>query len=326
MAPPRFTDAASLQELAAELHALRATEPAEVTAELKAYRLIHDLEEALGNELERELVDAILAEREACLPLLIGILRGLAEGALPEGGELVGEAALALLGEIADPSSLLALVQFAVVDDRGLSDTAGWAVQRAAHLRPAESLAAFRNFDRRMGGAERACMSETIATMPDTPGRGEALQALFENFGVTEKEERTDIFVMLSAALLHALGKAAPPMIRATLQDLGPLLPKEARKASDDLLRAWTAEPSLFEVPPEEPSTVYDICCADRMGGYDDEGEEDEEEHVHGPGCSHQAPPPPGRNEPCWCGSGKKYKKCHLAADEEARLKPPAED
>lgn len=26
----------------------------------------------------------------------------------------------------------------------------------------------------------------------------------------------------------------------------------------------------------------------------------------------------PGRNEPCWCGSQKKYKKCHLAADEKA--------
>jgi hypothetical protein len=26
----------------------------------------------------------------------------------------------------------------------------------------------------------------------------------------------------------------------------------------------------------------------------------------------------PGRNAPCWCGSGKKYKKCHLAADEKA--------
>ena len=24
----------------------------------------------------------------------------------------------------------------------------------------------------------------------------------------------------------------------------------------------------------------------------------------------------PGRNDPCWCGSGQKYKKCHLAADE----------
>jgi hypothetical protein len=23
-----------------------------------------------------------------------------------------------------------------------------------------------------------------------------------------------------------------------------------------------------------------------------------------------------GRNDVCWCGSGKKYKKCHLASDE----------
>ena len=26
--------------------------------------------------------------------------------------------------------------------------------------------------------------------------------------------------------------------------------------------------------------------------------------------------PVPGRNDPCWCGSGKKYKKCHAAIDE----------
>jgi len=25
--------------------------------------------------------------------------------------------------------------------------------------------------------------------------------------------------------------------------------------------------------------------------------------------------PRPGRNEPCWCGSGQKYKKCHLDED-----------
>jgi hypothetical protein len=24
----------------------------------------------------------------------------------------------------------------------------------------------------------------------------------------------------------------------------------------------------------------------------------------------------PGRNGPCWCGSGKKYKKCHLPEDD----------
>jgi len=25
----------------------------------------------------------------------------------------------------------------------------------------------------------------------------------------------------------------------------------------------------------------------------------------------------PGRNDPCWCGSGRKYKKCHLPEAEE---------
>ena len=31
------------------------------------------------------------------------------------------------------------------------------------------------------------------------------------------------------------------------------------------------------------------------------------------------------RNDPCWCGSGKKYKKCHLGLESDApqpRLKP----
>ena len=48
--------------------------------------------------------------------------------------------------------------------------------------------------------------------------------------------------------------------------------------------------------------------------------------HVHGPDCQHDhahgAPletyrrdtPKLGRNDPCPCGSGKKFKKCHGAA------------
>jgi uncharacterized protein YecA (UPF0149 family) len=53
----------------------------------------------------------------------------------------------------------------------------------------------------------------------------------------------------------------------------------------------------------------------------------DDQPHVHGPDCnhghahSHETQEParrserPGRNDPCWCGSGNKYKKCHLDAD-----------
>lgn len=28
--------------------------------------------------------------------------------------------------------------------------------------------------------------------------------------------------------------------------------------------------------------------------------------------------PTPGRNDPCWCGSGEKYKRCCLVVDQEA--------
>ena len=47
------------------------------------------------------------------------------------------------------------------------------------------------------------------------------------------------------------------------------------------------------------------------------------EGHVHGPDCTHdhrhdpvvatyrREGPKLGRNDPCFCGSGKKFKKCH---------------
>jgi hypothetical protein len=55
------------------------------------------------------------------------------------------------------------------------------------------------------------------------------------------------------------------------------------------------------------------------MEGEDDEDDEDDEndDDYEGPHEPVVAPVRPGRNEPCWCGSGRKYKKCHLAADEE---------
>ncbi len=32
----------------------------------------------------------------------------------------------------------------------------------------------------------------------------------------------------------------------------------------------------------------------------------------------------PGRNDPCWCNSGKKYKKCHMLSDQAGLSRPPA--
>ncbi len=55
--------------------------------------------------------------------------------------------------------------------------------------------------------------------------------------------------------------------------------------------------------------------------------EHDHDGHVHGPNCNHEHPKQepirkvaaPGRNEPCWCGSERKYKTCHWKADRASR-------
>lgn len=94
------------------------------------------------------------------------------------------------------------------------------------------------------------------------------------------------------------------------------------------------AAASLFERGVEEPLeetfvdrngielTLRSIPLGDEWEDWDDETD---------------APPPPvtrvapaaGRNDPCPCGSGRKYKKCHLEADESAQrveLPPPRRD
>jgi uncharacterized protein YecA (UPF0149 family) len=38
---------------------------------------------------------------------------------------------------------------------------------------------------------------------------------------------------------------------------------------------------------------------------------------IAGPG--HQPLPDLGRNDRCWCGSGRKYKACHMATDDRKR-------
>ena len=59
-------------------------------------------------------------------------------------------------------------------------------------------------------------------------------------------------------------------------------------------------------------------------GPHDHDHDHDHGGHVHGPGCDHdhghehahvpqpyvREQPKVGRNEPCVCGSGKKFKKC----------------
>ncbi|NTU81333.1 MAG: hypothetical protein HGA45_18475 [Chloroflexales bacterium] len=78
----------------------------------------------------------------------------------------------------------------------------------------------------------------------------------------------------------------------------GQTLSPEERQRVDALGAQIFAEPHLWDdlIPPNPPASV----------------------------APQGAPPPaharPGRNDPCWCGSGRKYKQCHLRADEASGL------
>ena len=41
-------------------------------------------------------------------------------------------------------------------------------------------------------------------------------------------------------------------------------------------------------------------------------------------GTTEEAVPKLGRNDTCWCGSGKKYKRCHLEKDDKKRARQRA--
>jgi preprotein translocase subunit SecA len=67
--------------------------------------------------------------------------------------------------------------------------------------------------------------------------------------------------------------------------------------------RAFTYRPRLAtEAPPRAPSGQAAIAPAGNGGGPAPAGPPPEAANM-------------GRNEPCWCGSGKKYKDCHYAKD-----------
>ncbi len=118
----------------------------------------------------------------------------------------------------------------------------------------------------------------------------------------------------LGAALPVALGVLASPLSRHARRRTGPTsqfayaTPLRVLRHHSCQLRAAAPRLSSLRMPNSP----------------------DDDTHVHGPGCNHghghdhpsvepaRRAVRPGRNEPCWCGGGKKYKKCHLLTDEAA--------
>jgi hypothetical protein len=150
------------------------------------------------------------------------------------------------------------------------------------------------------------------------------------------KAERHALFMSVALALDYSEGAKGRELAWSLLSRYSAMLPKRTRAALRETFKVHDemdrAAPGVKE--PEE--TVYELCAL--PNGEEDDEVEDDEDPDDNPFDDEEEEyedkdfiPEPvrrnitlGRNDPCWCGSGKKYKKCHLESDEKSRPALPS--
>ena len=274
-------------------------EPPEVTHEIEPHRLLHALWVAGPDEVDRALIDRMLARGEDIFPFLIGVLNLYGEDLLEEIDDALVARCMPLLGEIRSPRALPALARFIPLEDESLSGIGRWAFQRIAFPRPAETLDFIRAQIPAASPIELAAYAQQICLMPDTPGREDAILSMAGHLDRFDRDHRSVVLVAMIVSG-HVMEGPKSPLAASIERQHGPDITASARRELKAVVKEIENEPAY--VAEEDSVSIYDLCCT----AFEPL---DEDETV-------RAAPRPDRNDPCWCGSGKKYKKCHLEADE----------
>ncbi len=320
-----------LEIFAEELLEQRADEPPEVIAHLEPYRLVQLLHGAQG--MDAELVDEFVEAGSLIVPLLVGTIRGWARSWAPDDMEHVVENSLALLGEIGDPVVIPYLLDCLTAEDTVICAAASWALDRLVDRHPREAAAVIAGLIPGLDAAGRIAIATRLLIHPAVDADGQLLASLGENLGQIHKEDFDPFFPLLVSSMILARGRAGVGQARGLLERKAHVLPGTIRRKCERHIAAMEKDVDSLTTPPVEPSpwTVYDICAGEAI--WDDEEEDDgisEEELLEEIGDEDglYVPEPvqradtPGRNDPCWCGSGKKYKKCHLDSDQRGEPEP----
>jgi hypothetical protein len=316
---------AGLERTAERLAKETRDEPAEVTARLRPYRLFDQLFEM--HPVKSGLVDEIVAEGRPMVPLLMGVVRGWVTDMLPKDTEFVSSV-LGLIGEIGDTSVVPELLELPTVEDPFVSEPAVWAINRIIEQHPKEATDRIRSIVSTAPAGVRIAIAQTLLQHPEIDPGGTIYDQLFDNFESIDKELRDPCFETAMATGLFLRGRAGVEEGRSRFRTLGHLLSREARRKIDDILADFGSMP-LGSAPPPLPKpvshTVCELCADDvnwekELAEQDPDDADDEEAYIPEPIVREVLP---GRNDPCWCGSGKKYKKCHLDSDEERARQSP---
>jgi hypothetical protein len=280
----------------------RIDEPADVTRELEPHRVLHAMWVASTGEIERELVDRALACGADMTPLFTGILNLYGEDLLDDVDDALVVRSLLLLAEIGDPAALPAIAQFLPLEDDTLREAASRSFQRLSFRKPAEVLDQINLLLPTAEAVDLSILAHQIGMMPQIPGRLEAVFAIEGRLPNVNGDERAPLAISLIATAYMMEG-AASPLAARLLQNYAEDLSAESKRDLKEIRSEFEKHGPI--VAEADDAAIHDLVC----DAFEVIDEDDDEPFV-------RSQPKLGRNDPCWCGSGNKYKKCHLAADE----------
>ena len=297
-------------------------EPLRVTELLRPYRMLVELGEDPRDEVAEHLVAEFRAKAGVMTPLLMATLRNRLSFE-PITHPWVPCRVVALVGEIGGPEVLPDLITIAGQDDDlNLSEHAEWALWRMGQRHPEATAAALTAAIDTVDEFQRVCLADHLWLLPPATDVTAGAARLIERL---TGDVNGDDNPYLLAALRRALEEHPAPGGESLLARIT-LLSTELTGEDED----WFNE--VLAGPPQLIDNGIELCAIERVledSLYDDDLEEgDSDDDTEGPFEFDEdefarplpvvaAAPKLGRNDSCWCGSGKKYKKCHLDEDEQ---------
>lgn len=223
---------------------------------------------------------------------------------------------IALQGAVGEAAAMPDLVRIAGGWEDPLETHAVWALTQLAKRFPGEALQAMAAA-KTGSAAERRVAMDILVRLKRPQGVAEALVGLAEGFEQIAGDAGAGD---LAASLQLALRKRGQHQAAEQLEAAAEESLQDEQRDEYDLFRGMG---SAFDEETDHQENFRRRSLEQVLVGralLDDETDWEAIERLTAP------PPPPetfrrmtpkvGRNDPCWCGSGKKYKKCHLDKDE----------
>jgi hypothetical protein len=308
-----------LMALAQETEFAKNPEIPAIADRLRPYRLFNQLQSEAADYLAPNVLTSILQHRDVCEPLLRNALHEWArvQEALDDDSLCL---LLAILGEISAPEVIQELLELNTFPRFAPFAHSQWALYRQGQRHPQAALEQYRSAAVGAALATRGCLAEQISLMEPQPGDVELLASLLEGSESFPLDEELPIFL---ASVVSGVAKRGDRELAASLASrYGERIGKRDRKLLDAAIEGnYVPLLNKLEIAGH---TFEGVCLERAILGPPDEGDELPEDELEEE-LDVEPPPKPGRNDPCWCGSGKKYKKCHMASDEDAARGKPYE-